>query len=98
MIKLNKLARICYRIALRRKKITEHSSPKGVTLGISSEWRELYEASTARPSEHVKEWSEFEEEAADIIIATMSALEHVKCRNIEQLLRDKIDFNKRRAD
>ena len=41
MITLNRLAKRCFDIALKRKKMTETTSPKAVVLAISSEWREL---------------------------------------------------------
>lgn len=98
MIKLDKLAKLCHQTALRRKKIGEHSSPKGIMLAISAEWRELCAASQEKDSEHIPEWSEMEEEAADVIIATVTLLQHIGCESIEQLLRDKIEFNRKRED
>lgn len=98
MIKLDKLAKLCHQTALRRKKIGEHSSPKGIMLAISAEWRELCVASSDNPSEHIPEWSEMEEEAADVIISTITLLQHIGCESIEQLIRDKIEFNRKRED
>lgn len=97
MITLNKLAKVCRETALRRKKITIHSSHKGLCIGISAEWRELYDAGKHDPSEHVPGYTAREEEAADIIIATLTYLQSIGCRNIEQLIRDKIEYNRNRG-
>ena len=98
MIKLDKLAILCHQTAIRRKKIGEHSSARGIMLAISAEWRELMEASMTKESGHIPEWTEMEEEAADVIIGCMTLLQHMKCESIEQLLRDKIEFNRKRED
>lgn len=95
MITLNKLAKKCREIALNRKKVTVHSSHMGLAIGISVEWRELCLASKYR-SEHLPHYSEREEEAADVIIATLTYLESIGCEDIEQLIKDKIEFNSKR--
>lgn len=97
MITLNKLAVKCREIALRRHKITRDSSHKGLAIGISMEWRELVNASDD-PSKHISDYSEREEEAADIIIAAMTYLQSIGCKDIEQLIKDKISFNEKRTD
>ena len=94
MITLNKLAVKCREIALQRHKITRNSSHKG--LGISQEWRELFNA-TDDPSGHISGYSEREEEAADVIIAAMTYLQSIGCKDIEQLIKDKISFNEKRG-
>ena len=95
MIKLNKLADFVYKTAIRRGKIRDSSSPMLAIAQISAEWRELWEATNAR-SEHLPIYSEKEEEAADVIIATISFLKHIGCDDIEALLRAKIDYNSQR--
>lgn len=97
MITLNKLAVKCLRTAIRRGKIGKDSSPRAIVLAISSEWRELCNATEYR-SLHVPKYSEQEEEAADVIIATLTYLQKIGCRDIEQLIRDKINFNAKRED
>ncbi len=97
MITLNKLAIKCREIALRRRKITRDSSYNGLAIGISMEWRELVKA-TGNPSEHISDYSDREEEAADIIIAAMTYLQSIGCKDIEQLIKDKISFNEKRTD
>lgn len=97
MITLNKLAAKCLRTAIRRGKIGKNSSPRAIILAISAEWRELYEASEYR-SLHIPKYSEQEEEAADVIIASLTYLQKIGCRDIEQLIKDKINFNADRED
>ncbi|MFR1326623.1 MAG: hypothetical protein ACLSCE_10375 [Bacteroides cellulosilyticus] len=97
MITLNKLAVKCYRTAIKRGKIGRHSSPKAIITAISKEWRELCEATEYR-SNHIPKYSECEEEAADIIIASLTYLQRIGCRDIEQLIKDKINFNAQRED
>lgn len=95
MITLNRLAGKCRETALRRHKITVHSSHRGLAIGISAEWRELMDAAD-RPSPHIGGWSEREEEAADIIISAVTYLECIGCRDIEQLIKDKVAYNEQR--
>lgn len=97
MITLNKLAVKCLRIAIRKGKIGKNSSPWAIITAISAEWRELCNASEYR-SLHIPKYSEQEEEAADIIIASLTYLQKIGCRDIEQLIRDKINFNVKTED
>ena len=83
--------------SVKAKKNDRNDSPKAVVLAISSEWRELAEAGKER-SNHIPSWSEREEEAADVIIATLTYLEKIGCNDIEQLLKDKVEFNSYRTD
>lgn len=82
---------------MRRGKINKFTSGKAIILAISSEWRELLGA-TKFKSEHLPQYSEQEEEAADIIIATLTYLHRIGCEDVEQLIKDKISFNERRTD
>lgn len=97
MITLNKLAVKCFEIAMRRGKINKFTSGKAIILAISSEWRELLGA-TKFKSEHLPHYSEQEEEAADIIITTLTYLHRIGCEDVEQLIKDKISFNEKRTD
>ena len=87
MITLNKLAVKCLRTAIKRGKIGKHSSAKAIIVAISAEWREL-----------CNKYSEQEEEAADVIIASLTYLQKIGCKDIEQLIKDKINFNAKRED
>lgn len=97
MITLNKLAEKCYQIALRRGKINIYTSRRAIINAISTEWRELSGAAKER-SNHLPKYSEQEEEAADVIITTMTFLQKIGCSDIEQLIKDKIDYNEHRTD
>lgn len=97
MIALNKLAVKCIKIALKKGKLGKDSSIRALVVAISSEWRELCNASEYR-SMHVPKYSEQEEKAADIIIASLTYLQKIGCRDIEQLIRDKINFNAKSED
>lgn len=97
MITLNKLAEKSYHIDMRRGKINIHTSRRAIINAISTEWRELFNAQK-EPSNHLPQYTEQEEEAADVIITTMTFLHKIGCNNIEQLIRDKIDFNDHRSD
>lgn len=97
MITLNKLAKKCFAIAMHSGKINKDSSRRAFIMAISAEWRELLTATKFR-SRHLPDYSEQEEEAADIIISTLTYLERIDCKNIEKLIKDKIEFNDVRED
>lgn len=97
MITLNKLAAKCFDIALRRGRINKFSSGKAFILAISAEWRKLMSATKYR-SEHLPQYSEQEEEAADVIISTLTYLRRIGCEDIEQLIRDKVEFDEEQSD
>lgn len=97
MITLNKLAAKCFEIAMRRGKINKYTSARAILMAISAEWRELTQATKFR-SGHIPQYSEQEEEAADVIISTLTYLKRIGCKNIEQLIKDKIEFNEKRDD
>lgn len=92
MITLNKLAKRCLDIAVRKGKINSYTSRHAVIVAISVEWRKLLDASKYR-SRHLPDYSEQEEDAAGIIISTLIYLKRIGCKNIEQLIKDKIEFN-----
>lgn len=96
-ITLNKQAIRCEEIALAGGKITPLSSSRTSLYDISRQWRELLDA-TSFPSENLPEWSEKEESAAEVMIATLTYLQRIGCRNIEQLLRDAIERHARQNE
>lgn len=85
--KLNKYAILCEEAALVGGKITADSSPRTLIYDISRSWRALLDATDFR-SERLKDWSEKEELAAEIIISAMAFLQRVGCKDIERLLED----------
>ncbi|MCM1141765.1 MAG: hypothetical protein NC453_24610 [Muribaculum sp.] len=96
-ITLNKQAIRCEEIALAGGKITPLSSPRTSLYDISREWRKLLD-STSFPSQNLPKWSEKEEAAAEVLIATLTYLQRIGCKNIEQLLRDAIERQARQNE
>ena len=92
MITLNKLAKRCLETAMRKGKINNYTSRRAFILLISVKWRELLEASKYH-SKHLPGYSEQESAAAGIIISTITYLSRIGCANIEQLIKDTIEFN-----
>lgn len=84
-------------IAKRRGKINDHSSSRAIIMHMSSEWRELCRATKYR-SDHMPKYSEQEEEAADVIITALTFLCKIGCKDIERLIKDKVEFNDKRTD
>lgn len=97
MITLNRLAERCYQIALKRGKINIYTSRRAIINAISTEWRELSQAEKSK-SNHLPKYSQQEEEAADVIITTLTFLQKIGCSDIERLIKDKIMFNEHRTD
>jgi hypothetical protein len=89
-IPLRKFAVQCLQAAIEGGKITEASSPRVSLYDISRRWRELYDA-TAFRSLSVKGWTEKEVAAAQVIIASLTFLERIGCKNVEELLRDTLE-------
>jgi len=96
-ITLNKQAVRCVEIALAGGKITPLSSSRISLYDISRMWRVLLDA-TSFPSGNLPEWSEKEEAAAEVLIATLTYLQRIGCKNIEQLLRDAIERHARQNE
>lgn len=89
-IPLRKFAALCVQVAIEGGKITEASSPRVSVYEISRKWRELYNA-TSFQSQSVEGWSEKEVAAAEVIIASLTFLERIGCKNVEQLLRQTLE-------
>lgn len=82
---LKKFAAQCVKSAIEGGKITKASSPRVSLYDISRRWRELYDA-TGFQSLSVKGWTEKEVAAARVVIASLTYLERIGCKNVEQLL------------
>lgn len=96
-ITLNKQAIRCVEIAIAGGRFSPLSNPRTSLYDISRQWRELLEATNFK-SETLPEWSEKEESAAEVLIATLTYLQRIGCRNIEQLLRDAIERHARQNE
>lgn len=95
-IPLKKFAVQCEEVALANGKITPLSSPTVSLYDISREWRELCKA-TAFKSENLPDWSEKEEGAAEVIIAALTYLQRIGCKDTEKLLRDTLERHRRQT-
>ncbi|MCM1140942.1 MAG: hypothetical protein NC453_20420 [Muribaculum sp.] len=96
-ITLNKQAIRCEEIALAGGKITPASSPRTLLYDISRQWRELLDA-TSFQSGNLPEWSEREVAASEVLVATLTYLQRIGCKNIEQLLKDTIERHARQNE
>lgn len=95
-ITLKKMAVKCEEMALMTGKITPESSPTVSLYDISTSWRSLCDA-TKFKSVNIPEWSEQEEDAAGVIIATITYLQRIGCSDIERLIKAKFDDDRRKA-
>ena len=89
MITLNRFAQRCLNIMRKRFKMNEHSSRKAFSIRIEAVWRKFDIASKYR-SDNLPKYSEDEELAA--------YLKRFCCEDIEQLIKDKIEFDDRKND
>lgn len=96
-ITLNKSAIRCEEIAIASGKITSNSSARPLFYDISRNWRELLDASSFQ-SDNPGPWSEKEEAAAEVMISTLTYLQRIGCKNIEQLLKDTIERHARQNE
>lgn len=96
MNNINTLASAAYSNAVQRGKTSEKPSHIGTLLGILDEVSEYEKASEELPSEHLAQYTEAQEELADICIACLTEL-HSRGVDVEQVIIDKIEFNKTRV-
>lgn len=97
MITLNRFAQRCLNIMMKRFRMNEHSSRKAFSIRIEAVWRRFDIASKYR-SDNLPKYSEDEELAAEMIIYLVAYLKRFDCKDIEQLIRDKIEFNDGKDD
>lgn len=95
-IPLKKFAEQCEEVALANGKITPLSSPTVSMYDISRRWRELCKA-TAFKSDNLPDWNEKEEGAAEVIIAALTYLKRIGCKDIEQLLQATLEQHRRQT-
>jgi|GEM_PF-5689078 len=92
---LNEAAKNAYASAERRGKIDKYTSSLMQINKIKEEWGELFRASN-NASIHIP-YTEQQEEAADVIIATLTLL-HGQGVDINKLVAAKIEYNANRKD
>lgn len=93
---LKRFAAQCIEVALANGKITPMSSPSTTLYDISREWRQLRKATNSRGS-NPSGWSAKEEGAASVIIAAITYLHSIGCKDMEKLLRDTLERKRRRT-
>lgn len=89
------LAQQAYADAIRRGKTETRVNHWAEYLGIKEELQEFCRASETKVSEHLEEFTEAEEELADVMICCMTELTKRGIR-ISEILRKKIEFNSTR--
>ena len=95
MIKINQLSEEIHDVMVERFKISKHTSIKAWLMYLSTIWRE------AEASIHDKECSKFvyshlELVLADLILLIIALLYNLGVRNIENLLRRRLEENERK--
>ena len=91
---INNLAREAYNNAIRRGKITPEDSHEIIYIGINQELNEFCDA-TNEPSEHLPQYTQRQEELADVLICCLTEL-HREGVDVEEIVTDKINYNKTR--
>lgn len=97
MITLNRFAQRCLQIMMKRFKMNEHSSRKAFSVRIEAIWRK-FDVSSKYKSDNLPKYAEDEELAAEMIIYLVAYLKRFGCEDIEQLIKDKIEFNDKETD
>lgn len=92
---LNKAARRAYNNALARGKVTKTVNHEETVRTLAEEFEEMNRASEEEASEHLREYTEVQEELVDIIIGAMTELMKRET-DIELLLHRKLKFNEAR--
>lgn len=77
----------CEEVAIANGSITPESSPTATLYDISRKWRNLCNASAFK-SLTLRGWTEKEECAAEVIIASLVYLQRIGCSDVEKLVRD----------
>ncbi len=86
----------CEEVAIAKGEITPLSSPSVSLYDISRKWRDLCD-STAFKSLSFDGWSEKEKGAADVVISALTYLQRIGCKDIEKLLRDALEQQRRQT-
>lgn len=96
---VNVFASFSYDLAIKRGKTSLNLSIDDICNGIGEELEELRNA-TENPSEHIPDYTEQQEELADVILAGLTELRKIcegKCL-VSDVLSAKIEYNKNRKD
>lgn len=96
MSEINKLAQTAYNTAITRGKTSKDLSHDDTFFGILEELREFRVASEFRKSKHLPEYTEAQEELADVLICCLTEL-HRRGVDVEKIIKEKVEFNKTRV-
>lgn len=94
--RINDLAQTAFDTAIIRGKTEKDADHLDTFFGILSELKEFREASEIEPSEHLPEYTEAQEELADVLICCLTEL-HRRGVDVERIIKEKIEFNKTRV-
>lgn len=93
--RINDLAKQAHETAVKRGKTSEDTSHLDTFFGILSELKEFREASEIDPSEHLPQYTQAQEELADVLICCLTEL-HRRGMDVEEIIKAKIEYNKKR--
>lgn len=93
--RINALAERSYKTAIRRGKTRDNLSHIETASGIFDELEEFRMAFEHIASTHLPQYTEAQEELADIVIAGLTEL-HRRGVDVEKIITDKIKFNETR--
>ena len=96
MSEINKLAQTAFNTAIIRGKTSKDLSHDDTFFGFLEELREFREASEVEKSEHLPEYTQAQEELADVLICCLTEL-HMRGVDVERIIKDKVEFNKTRV-
>lgn len=93
---INQLAQTAFDNAIIRGKTARDMNHLDTFFGILSELKEFREASEVEASEHLPEYTQAQEELADVLICCLTEL-HRRGVDVEEIIKAKIEYNKRRV-
>lgn len=94
--RINKLAEQAFNNAIIRGKTSKDTTHDDTFFGILEELREFRVASEFGKSKHLPEYTEAQEELADVLICCLTEL-HRRGVDVEKIIKEKIEFNKTRV-
>lgn len=94
--RINDMARVAFNTAIIRGKTAKDMNHLDTFFGIFSELKEFRDASEIDKSEHLPQYTQAQEELADVLICCLTEL-HRRGTNVEEIIKAKIEFNKTRV-
>lgn len=94
--RINNLAQTAFDTAIIRGKTAKDMNHLDTFFCILSELKEFREAGETEKSEHLPEYTQTQEELADVLICCLTEL-HRRGVDVERIVKEKIEFNKTRV-